>query len=319
MQQQRQQEQVEAVDLRQQLREARLEIMGGLAQAVHVVDGEEGVLVDGVAVIAVPNHQCVDAVELGNQHLKNAQRVHGAQSVRGVRSQQNFAQRVPQIGPFGNVNGQHRQRVGDAVFRGLRERVAVRGHQREDAQDGAGVVELRARLNVDAALVEQEVSSGNRRAPAPELAIETDRSGQMLHQQRGAAIDDARMPVVGAHPVRRIGSAARFKADRERRGLVLRLPVERVVVAPMAEVQKTSRSGQKIKCGLGVAARALEDAASLAGPLLGLLQVEQNREPDRQVIVAQSAGTILQIGLEVKDGVAELGVAGAGNFARAFA
>ena len=316
VQQQRQQEEIEAVDLRQQLRQPLLVVVGGLAQAVDVVDGQEGVLVDGIAVIAVANHQGVDAVELGNQHLQHAQRMHGAQRVGGVGPEQNLAQRVPQIGPLGDVDGQNRQRVGDAVFGGLRERVAVRGHQREDAQDGAGVVELRAGQNVDAALVEQEVGSGDGRAAAAELAIEADRSGQVLHQQRGAAIDDAGVAVIGPHPVGGIGGAAGFKADGVRGGLVLRLPVERVVVAAVAEVEKTSRGGEKVEGRLGVAAGALEDAAALAGPLLGLLQVEEQREPDGQVIVAQPAGTILEVGFEMKDGVAELGVAGAGDLAQ---
>ena len=138
----------------------------------------------------------------------------------------------------------------------------------------------------------------------------------MLHQQRGAAVDHARVPVVGAHPVGGIGSASRFKADGVGRGFVLRLPVERVVVAAVAEVQKTSRRGQKIEGGLGIAAGALEDSAALPGPLLGFLQVEQKREPDGQVIVAQAARTLLQVRLEMEDGVAVLGVAGAGNFAQ---
>ena len=308
--------QIEAVDFRQQLREALLVLVGGLAQAVHIVDGEEGVLVDGVAVIAVANDQRVDAVELGDQHLKHAERVHGAQRVRGVRAEQHFAQRVPQIGPFGDVDGEDGQRVGDAVFGGLRERVAVRGHQREDAQDGGGVIELRAGLNVDAALVEQEVGAGDGRAAAAELAIEADRRGQMLHQQRGAAIDDAGVPVIGAHPVAGVGGAAGFKADGAGGGFVLRLPVERVVVAAVAEVKKTSGRGEKVEGGFGVAARALEDAAALAGPLLGLLQVEEHGEPDGEVVVAQAAGTIFQIGLEMEDGVAVLGVAGAGDLAQ---
>ena len=123
------------------------------------------------------------------------------------------------------------------------------------------------------------------------------------------------MPVVGAHPVGGVGGAARFKPDGVGRGFVLRLPVERVVVAPVAEVQETSRGGQKIEGGLGVTARALEDSATLPGPLLGLLQMKEQRKPDGKVIVAQAAGTLLQVRLEMKDGVAVLGVAGACNLA----
>ena len=314
--QQGEQEEVEAVDLRQQLGQALFVVVGGLAQAVDVVDGEEGVLVDGVAVIAVANDQGVDAVELGDEHFQNAEGVHGSQSMCGMGAEQDFAQGVPQVGAFGDVDGEGGQRVGDAVFGGLGERVAVGGHQGEDAQDGAGVVELRAGSDVDAALVEQEVGAGDGRAAAAELAIEADRGGQMLHQQRGAAIDDAGVAIVGPHPVSGIGGAAGFKADGVGGGFVLGLPVEDIVVAAVAEVEKTSRGGEEVEGGLGVAAGALEDAAALAGPLLGFLEMEEQGEPDGEVIVAQAAGTILEIGFEMKDGVAELGVAGAGDLAQ---
>ena len=181
VQQQGEQEEVEAVDFGEQLREALLVVVRGLAQAVHVVDGEEGVLVDGVAVIAVADDQGVDAVELGDEHFQHAESVHGAERVGGVGAEQDFAQGVPQIGALGDVDGEGGQGVGDAVFGGLRERVAVGGHQREDAQDGGGVVELRAGKDVDAALVENEVGAGDGSAAAAELAIEADRRGQMFH------------------------------------------------------------------------------------------------------------------------------------------
>ena len=137
----------------------------------------------------------------------------------------------------------------------------------------------------------------------------------MLHEQGGAAIDDPGMAVVGAHPIRRIGCPAGFKADGVGGGFVLGLPVEGIVVAAVAEVEKTSRRGEEIESRLGVTAGTLEDSAALAGPLLGLFQVEEQGEPDGQVVVAQPAGTVLEVGLQVEDGVAEAGVTGAGNFA----
>ncbi len=212
------------------------------------------------------------------------------------------------------MNGQNGQSVGDAVFSSLGKGVSVRGHQGEDAEDGAGVIELRAGLDINSALVKKEFSSSNGSAAAAELAIKADRSGKMLHQQGGAPIDDAGVPVIGSHPVGGIGGAAGFKADGKGSGLVLRLPVERVVVAAMAEVKETSSGGEEIEGSFRVSARALEDAASLARPLFGFFQVEQDSKPNRQVIVAKSAGAIFEIGFEVKDGVAEFGVPGARDF-----
>ena len=77
-----------------------------LLEAVHVVDGEEGVFIDGIAVIAVANDQGIDAVEFGDEHFKNAEGVHGAESMGGVGAKQHFTQGVPQIGPFGNVDSE---------------------------------------------------------------------------------------------------------------------------------------------------------------------------------------------------------------------
>jgi hypothetical protein len=82
---------VEAVDFREQLSEALFVIVGGLAKTVDVMDGQEGVLVDGIAVIAVADDQCVNAVKLGDEHFKHAECVHGAEGVCGVGSEQDFA------------------------------------------------------------------------------------------------------------------------------------------------------------------------------------------------------------------------------------
>src|SRR5262249_7018623 len=143
-----------------------------------------------------------------------------------------------------------------------------------------------------------------------------DRRGQVFHQQHGTAIDDARMPVIGAHPVGGVGGAARLEADGLGGCVVLRLPVEGIVVAAVAEVEGTSRRSEKVEGGLRVAAGALEDLAALLRPLLGLFQLKEKREPDSEMEIAQAAGTLLQVGLEVEDGVAELGVAGPCNLAQ---
>ena len=83
--------------------------MRRLAKAVHIVDGQERVLVNGVAVIAIANDERIDAVEFRDQHLQHAQRVHRAQRVCGVRSEQHFAQGIPQIRAFGDVDRQRGQ------------------------------------------------------------------------------------------------------------------------------------------------------------------------------------------------------------------
>src|SRR5580698_9104005 len=84
----------------------------------------------------------------------------------------------------------------------------------------------------------------------------------------------------------------------------------------MPEVEKASRRCQKVEGRFGIAARTLEDAAALARPFLGFLQVKEQCEPDCQVIVAQAARAILEIRFQMKNRVAKLGVPRASNFAK---
>src|ERR1700692_480411 len=62
-------EEVEAFEFWEQGAQALLVIVQGAAEAVDVVDGEEGVFVDGVAVVAVADDEGVDAVERGDGDL----------------------------------------------------------------------------------------------------------------------------------------------------------------------------------------------------------------------------------------------------------
>ena len=92
---------------------------------------EEGVFVDGVAMIGVANDERIDAMKFRDEEFKDAERVHRSQRVSGMRTEQNFAQAVPEKWPLGHVDGEDWERFGDTVLGILRERVAVRGDHRE--------------------------------------------------------------------------------------------------------------------------------------------------------------------------------------------
>ncbi len=158
----REEEEVEAIDLREQGRKAPFPGKLRLAQGVNIVDDQKGMLVDGVAMIGVANDQRVNAVELGNKQFQDAECVHGAQRVRGVRSEQDLAQTVPQEWTFGDVHIEHRESVGQAVFGILRQPVAVRRDQREDAKNSLRAGEQRGFGDIDAPVLHHEVGSRNR-------------------------------------------------------------------------------------------------------------------------------------------------------------
>ncbi len=98
----------------------------------------------------------------------------------------------------------------------------------------------------------------------------------------------------------------------------------------MTEVKETAGGGEEVEGCFGVAVGGLPvaipaergglfsrggDAAPLLRPGLVLFEMEEQGEPRGQVEVTQAAGTILDVGFEVEDGVAEFGVAGPGDFA----
>src|SRR5580698_8674259 len=87
----REQEEVEAINFRQQRSKAFFPVVSGLAQPVHVVDDEKGMLIDGVAVVRVTDDERVDTVELGNDQLEDAESMHRAQRMRGMGSEQDLS------------------------------------------------------------------------------------------------------------------------------------------------------------------------------------------------------------------------------------
>ena len=72
-----------------------LPLRRGLAQQVHVMNSDEGVLVYCVAVIRIAHDQCIDTMKLRDQHLEHAKGMHTPQRMRSMRPEQDFTQNVP--------------------------------------------------------------------------------------------------------------------------------------------------------------------------------------------------------------------------------
>ena len=110
---------------------------------------------------------------------------------------------------------------------------------REDAQHGLRIdIDLVA-LQIDAPVGRNKRSALDRHLSPPSCE-ERPRRRLLLQPRRHAAQNGARMAVVGAHPVRGIGRAARLEPDALRAGLILRMPAQDVVVAVRAQVQEAA-------------------------------------------------------------------------------
>ena len=121
------------------------------------------------------------------------------------------------------------------------------------------------------------------------------------------------MTVVGPHPVGRVGGALGFEADTLRRRFILRMPIEAVVVAAAAQVEKAARGAQKFKRRRSVVVHRIKGVSKAGGPGLVFANMVQQVEPVGQLMIAQTARTLFDIGFEMEDGVAVFLVARAGQ------
>ena len=135
----------------------------------------------------------------------------------------------------------------------------MRCDQGKDAKNALRTGEQRSFRNIDAAVLDHEVGARNGNPLAPLRPVERlPCRRQSLHGQDRAAIDRARMTVVGPHPVGGVGSALGFEPDTLRRRFILRMPIEAVVVAAAAQVEKTARGAEKLKRRRGVVVHRIE-------------------------------------------------------------
>ena len=121
------------------------------------------------------------------------------------------------------------------------------------------------------------------------------------------------MPEIRPHPVGCIDAAASRsrQPDAVPGRRILRLPVQRVVVALVAIVQETPDGCQERHCLLKLLTAGAGGQRSPEA--LRILSCPQANQPLPDIRIPQTAGAILDIGLQVKQRVAELRMALAGE------
>ena len=81
-----------------------------LPGAMQAFNCQKRVFVHGEAVVVIAHHQRIDELQLRQQQSQQMQRVHRAQSIRGVRFDENGLQRSPQLGALRWMSRQWRAR-----------------------------------------------------------------------------------------------------------------------------------------------------------------------------------------------------------------
>ena len=295
VEQQREGEQRRLVDLGEQLGERSRRGIVRRAQAPQAFDRPQGVLVHGVAVVEVADDQALDPSPLREHGLQHAGLMHSPQGEGRVRKRQHRAQRRPERTRRGRELRQPGQGGGHVPLGFRRQAHAVPGDVLEQAQYQRRIVRKLVR-NAEEHLFagDRELGVGQPRPPV--LELRQQRAGVALDRlqfpDRGA-VNAAGVVVVAAHELSRVGG-----------GLLLQIEGEQVVVAAGAGVEPRAQPEQK-GAGRLQFRRQIEARQPVRRGRAELAQ------PAHQLEVAQAAGRLLDVRLQLVDGFAVPRMAGA--------
>ena len=161
------------------------------------------------------------------------------------------------------------------------------------------ILQRRRLLQENQPIHHRKIRGSKPRPPALHLPVQCrPRFRNLLQQLHHGALHRARMPEINPHPVGSRKLAGFRRSNSLCRRLVLRLPAQRVVVAPMPEVQKASRRHQKIQRRLQLLSHRSPQRTRIR-PVMQLVHRRNQRQPGRHVAVAQPARSLLQIRLQV--------------------
>ena len=209
-------------------------------------------------------------------------------------SDRNWLERRPQRARFGEMGAQARRGAPRSAARPRGEAHAVARHELEQAQHQFGLRHRAAAARGNGrARGHAEIGVGQARAPVAELREQGAGLGLAgLERAHGGAVDGAGVAVVFAHPAGRRRWTPVFGDG------VLGVEGEHVVVAAGSGSADSSAGAP----GSG-RPRAARPGGLGAPPFAQLLQ------PADQLIIAQAAGRLLDVRLQVVESVGVLGVA----------
>ena len=122
------------------------------------------------------------------------------------------------------------------------------GHEMEQTQQYFRILQGGRLLQKDETVDHRKISCSQPRTPALHLAIQSRPClWNLFEQLRDRTLHGAGMAEIDTHP---IGGGEFFAVgcpDFSSSGFVLGLPAQRVVIAPLAEMQETARGHQEIE------------------------------------------------------------------------
>ncbi len=244
------------------------------------IDRNQRVLIDGVAMIEIPNHKAFDVVPFGQRGGERAALLHPAQSVGSMRQRQQLFPLRPTC---------YRLKALQTIQRVWRKPQLMPRGENEQAQIRRQLVRL---AQQDA--VADHAELGGRQARPPLMKTAEKSAGLLrgaLHGVAGGPIDLARMAVIVAH------HGSRMRTHR-----LLRVKTQNILIPPGHLVQANANAGQELERVVKCHRNARRHVARM-----------KRGQPANHLQIAQAARRILHIGFQVINRVLILGPARVGE------
>ena len=181
-------------------RKRRSDFAVGGSQRVNVLDRNQRMFIDRIAVVIVANDQGIDRLKLRKQQDQHAQPVHGAQRGAGMRRHQDPPEVRPYLRrimrPFPEA-GQGRL---DATLSFSSQLQAMAADEFEKTEKYGGVLYRRELAQKDAAFHHGEIGVRQARLAIFEEPVQTGASRRHFIEEDGQSVNRSNVAEVGSHP-----------------------------------------------------------------------------------------------------------------------
>ena len=189
--------------------------------------------------IEVAHHQGIDRFQFRQEQRKQAQRMHGAQRLGGMRLGQDFTQVQPQLRSSRRRGCQGWQHALNLVFRGRAQPHVMMGDEMEKPEQDLGILQGGRLTQENQAIDHGKVGVGDSRPQVVKVARKRGPGRRDFVQQLGCgAMNRAGVAEINPHPVGGRESLRIVHSDPEFGGFFLCLPGQKVVVSTGAKVQE---------------------------------------------------------------------------------
>ena len=156
---------------------------------MEVFQGHKGVLINRVTVVKVPDHQGINRLEFGKQPGEQAQAVHVAQRLSGVRLNQDAPKLLPELRRTERFAAGARELRLHQLFGFAAQRQPVPGHHLKQAQEQEGIIGKGGGVaGKDAAADDGKIGVRQARSPVLIKGVKGRNAPGRIHQSAGPSV-----------------------------------------------------------------------------------------------------------------------------------